>query len=434
MPLSLIGTFARHVPGRIQPEQPVADGADHRHGLRGRRRDRDDREHLALHRGGRAPLDAALKGAGQIGFTIISLTVSLIAVLIPLLFMRRCGRAAVPRVRDHAGGHHPDLGRGLADPGADAVRAPAQAARPRGKRPCRSARRAGFDRMIAWYGGALTWVLEHQRLTLMVAVATLAVTAAALHRDPQGVLPRPGHRPDPGHLGGQPSRSPMRPWPTGSRRWPPRSSRIRTSQSLSSFIGVDGNNVTLNSGRFLINLKPRDERSATVDGRHPAPAARDRRRAGHHAVHAAGAGPDARQHRQPHPVPIHPGERRLRRARAPGRRSSWPRCASSRSSRTWSATRRTTAWRPTSPSTATPPRGCGVSVGTVDNALYDAFGQRIVSTIFTQSNQYRVILEADPSSYSLDGFAQSDLRAVGRRRPGAALGASPGSTCRPGRC
>jgi multidrug efflux pump len=78
----------RHVPGEFQPEQFVADGADHRHRLRGRRRHRHDREHLALHRARRAPLEAALKGAGQIGFTIISLTVSLIAVLIPLLFMQ----------------------------------------------------------------------------------------------------------------------------------------------------------------------------------------------------------------------------------------------------------------------------------------------------------------------------------------------------------
>jgi multidrug efflux pump subunit AcrB len=86
VPLSLVGT-SRDVPARLQPQQPVADGADHRHRLRGRRRHRDDREHLALHREGETPLEAALKGSEQIGFTIISLTVSLIAVLIPLLFM-----------------------------------------------------------------------------------------------------------------------------------------------------------------------------------------------------------------------------------------------------------------------------------------------------------------------------------------------------------
>ena len=78
----------RHVPARLQPQQPVADGADHRDRLRGRRRHRDDREHRPLHRAGRRRRwRAALEGAAEIGFTILSLTVSLIAVLIPLLFM-----------------------------------------------------------------------------------------------------------------------------------------------------------------------------------------------------------------------------------------------------------------------------------------------------------------------------------------------------------
>ena len=72
---------------RLQPRQPLADGADHLHRLRGRRRHRDDREHLPLHRGRRSSDGGRAKGAEQIGFTIVSLTVSLIAVLIPLLFM-----------------------------------------------------------------------------------------------------------------------------------------------------------------------------------------------------------------------------------------------------------------------------------------------------------------------------------------------------------
>ena len=76
----------------------------------------------------------------------------------------------------------------------------------------------------------------------------------------------------------------------------------------------------------------------------------------------------------------------------------------------------------------------GISVGTVDNALYDAFGQRIVSTIFTQSNQYRVILEADPESYSVRRLAGLDLRALGRRRPGAAVGHRQGRRASRGRC
>ena len=87
VPLSLVGRARDHVSVRLQPRQSVADGADDRDRLRRRRRDRGDREHRPLSRGGRQPYDAAVKGSAQIGFTIISLTVSLIAVLIPLLFM-----------------------------------------------------------------------------------------------------------------------------------------------------------------------------------------------------------------------------------------------------------------------------------------------------------------------------------------------------------
>ena len=116
------------------------------------------------------------------------------------------------------------------------------------------------------------------------------------------------------------------------------------------------------------------------------------------------------------------GRRRPGRARHAGRRS-WstqlPAAAAARA--TSPATCRTRAWRPTSTSTATPPARFGITPATVDNALYDAFGQRIVSTIFTQSNQYRVILEADPKlQSSLDSLASIYLPS-GRRRPGAAL-------------
>ena len=107
------------------------------------------------------------KGSAQIGFTIISLTVSLIAVLIPLLFMGDVVGPPVPRIRDHAGGHHRDLGRGLADAGADAVRQAAAA-------PADDAEQARFERgsgacstgSIGRYGRALRWVLDHQPLTL----------------------------------------------------------------------------------------------------------------------------------------------------------------------------------------------------------------------------------------------------------------------------
>ena len=87
VPLSLVGTFGGDVRGGLQPQQPVADGAHHRHRLRGRRRHRDDRNIARRMGGWRIPRSRRINGSKQIAFTIISLTVSLIAVLIPLLFM-----------------------------------------------------------------------------------------------------------------------------------------------------------------------------------------------------------------------------------------------------------------------------------------------------------------------------------------------------------
>ena len=221
---------------------------------------------------GEPPLEAALKGAGQIGFTIISLTVSLIAVLIPLLFM---GDVVGRLFREFAVTLAVTI---LISAVVSLTLVPMLCAKLLKHRPDRSA--AGRPLPARWFDRAdrlataarLTWVLDHQRLTLLVAIGTLALTALLYVVDPEGLLPGPGHRPDPGHLRGRRSRSPTPPWPSASRRWPPRSSRTRTSQSLSSFIGVDGNNVTLNSGRFLINLKPRDQRSFDGQRGDPPPA------------------------------------------------------------------------------------------------------------------------------------------------------------------
>ena len=150
---------------------------------------------------GEQPLEAALKGSEQIGFTIISLTVSLIAVLIPLLFMGDVVGPAVPRVRDHAGRHHRDFGGGVADPGADAVRAAAAAHAASAAAALRARRSAWFDALIASLrprrcAGCSTT----SRSTLLVARRHAGADRAALRRDPEGLLPGPGHRPDPGRV------------------------------------------------------------------------------------------------------------------------------------------------------------------------------------------------------------------------------------------
>jgi len=110
---------------------------------------------------GTARLEAAYRGSQQIGFTIISLTVSLIAVLIPLLFMGMSS-AAVPRVRHHARGRNPHLGGRLAHLHAHDVRAAARAATAGEGKPGAAPRRPGFESLARHYGRSLTWVLDRQ--------------------------------------------------------------------------------------------------------------------------------------------------------------------------------------------------------------------------------------------------------------------------------
>ncbi len=152
--------------------------------------------------GGMDPLEAALRGSAQIGFTIISLTISLLAVLIPLLFMGEVvGRlfhefaitlavtivisavvslTLVPMMCAKLIRHHPEAERSGFDLQAERA----------------------FNATIELYGRALTWVLDRQPLTLLVAVATLGLTHLALYPHSQGLLPGAGHRHDPRHLGG----------------------------------------------------------------------------------------------------------------------------------------------------------------------------------------------------------------------------------------
>ena len=223
---------------------------------------------------GETPLDAALKGAKQIGFTIISLTFSLIAVLIPLLFM---GDVVGRLFREFAitlAVAILHLGRRLADADADDVReAPAPRAGERAgpllpleRRAVRPRDRALRRRCSTGCSTARPRRCSSRSLTLVLTVVLYIV-------DPQGLLPGAGHGRDPGHL-----RSAADDLVRGDGRAPAgagrsRSCRIPAVASLSSFIGVDGTNTTLNSGRMLINLKPL--RAARRERRrgHPAPAA-----------------------------------------------------------------------------------------------------------------------------------------------------------------
>ena len=351
---------------------------------------------------GLTPLEAALKGAGQIGFSIISLTVSLIAVLIPLLFMQD----VVGRLfREFAVTLAVTI---LISAVVSLTLVPMMCAKLLKHRPAgeHAALESGrwFAAVVEWYGKKLTWVLDHQRLTLYVATATVALTAILYILIPKGFFPDQ----DTGLIQGVSDATESISYAAMAERQQALALAILKDPdvlSLSSFIGVDGNNVTLNSGRFLINLKPRGERGSNV--------ADSIRRLRSETAGVAGI----TLYMQP--VQDLTLDTTVSRTQYQFTLES----ADSVALSTWTP-KLLTALRQ-QPELAdvvsnqednglaayiTIDRDSaarlGISVGTVDNALYDAFGQRIVSTIFTQSNQYRVILEADPTSYqSVDSLA-----------------------------
>jgi multidrug efflux pump len=353
---------------------------------------------------GERPLDAALKGAGQIGFTIISLTVSLLAVLIPLLFMQ-----------DVVGRLFREFAVTLAvtiiiSAVVSLTLVPMLCAKllkhvPGGREGHQGHGETGwFGRLIDSYGRRLQWVLDHQRLTLIVAVATLVITALLYWLIPKGFFPDQ----DTGLIQGVSEATESVSYEAMAERQQQLAAAILTDpdvESLSSFIGVDGNNVTLNSGRFLINLKPLDQRSLS------ATAIIRRLRTETTGI------PGVTLYMQPvqdltldNTVSRTQYQFTMESADATALSTYTPKLVSALRQEpdlsdvvsnqednglaAYITIDRDSAAR------------LGISVGTVDNALYDAFGQRIVSTIFTQSNQYRVIMEADPASYvSVDSLA-----------------------------
>ena len=307
------------------------------------------------------------------------------------------GRPAVPRIRRDARGHDPDLRGRVADAGADAVRA-----------SCSSA--AAADQVHAEHHGTLvrrrrgtgtarrlTWVLDHQPPDAVRRGSARWRSPRCSTSDPQGLLSGAGHRADPGRVRGRRvdllrrhGRAPAgarRGDPAGpGRREPVLVHRYRRQQRHPQQRPLPDQSETARQ-----RARHRHARSSAGCGARPP-------RAGHHAVHAAGAGPDARH--RPSAAPSTSSRCESADAARAQRMDAEAGRAPARSSRN----------SPTSPATRTinglaayvtidrdSAARLGISVGTVDNALYDAFGQRIVSTIFTQSNQYRVIMEADPA-------------------------------------
>jgi multidrug efflux pump len=342
---------------------------------------------------GETPLNAALRGAGEIGFTIISLTVSLIAVLIPLLFMG-----------DVVGRLFHEFAITLAvtiviSAVVSLTLVPMLCARLlKQERPEHQRRKSRvqriFDDVIRRYGVALDWVLDRQVLTLLVATATVALTAWLYIVIPKGFFPVQ----DTGVIQGITQASQSTSFDAMAQHQQALAAAILKDPdvvSLSSFIGVDGSNVTLNSGRFLINLKPHDDRSLTAE--------QIIRRIEREVADV----PGITLYMQPVQdltidTTVSPTQYQFVLEDANlSEFQDWVPKLMDRLKQIPDITGVASDLQQSGLAAditidrATAAR-FGITPATVDSALYDAFGQRIVSTIFTQSNQYRVILEVDP--------------------------------------
>ncbi|MFP6558655.1 MdtB/MuxB family multidrug efflux RND transporter permease subunit [Paraburkholderia sp. B3] len=346
---------------------------------------------------GQTPLEAALKGSKQIGFTIISLTVSLIAVLIPLLFMG-----------DVVGRLFHEFAITLAvtiviSAVVSLTLVPMMCAKmlrsmpnppPAESRRFEARVHAFFDYVIGRYGVALDWVLARRRLTLIVFAITFVLTGVLYVVVPKGFFPVQ----DTGVIQAITQAPQSVSYASMAERQQALAAEILKNdnvESLTSFIGVDGTNITLNSGRMLINLKPRDDRSETASE-----IIRDLQKSVAHL-------PGATLYMQPVQdltidSTVSPTQYQFLLTtpniedfttwvpKLMNRLEQLPELADvatdlqDEGQSVYVEIDRASASR------------YGITPATVDNALYDAFGQRIISTIFTQSNQYRVILEAEP--------------------------------------
>ncbi len=346
---------------------------------------------------GESPLQAALKGSEQIGFTIISLTFSLVAVLIPLLFMSDVvGR----------------LFREFAITLAVAILISAVVSLTLTPMMCAKLLRSvkegvhgdadnkpgssWFERLIASYGRSLEWVLQRQTLTMLVFAATAALTVALYIFIPKGFFPLQ----DTGIIQGI-SEAPQDVSFSAMADYQQKLAALILEDpavdSLSSFIGVDGINTTPNSGRFLINLKPKAARMVSagevITRLKPKLAEisgmtlylqsvqdltmenRVSRTQYQFTLEAADA---VELNRWTHKM--------VEKLAGQPQFSDVASDVQDQGQQVFVKIDRSTASR------------LGVNTAAVDNALYDAYGQRLVSTIYTQSNQYRVVLEVDPEA------------------------------------
>ncbi|AUO23129.1 MdtB/MuxB family multidrug efflux RND transporter permease subunit [Pseudomonas sp. NC02] len=342
---------------------------------------------------GDTPLNAALKGAKQIGFTLISLTLSLIAVLIPLLFMA-----------DVVGRLFREFAITLAvailiSLVVSLTLTPMMCARllkrePKEEEQGRFYKASGawIDWLIEAYGRKLQWVLKHQPLTLLVAIATLGLTVVLYMVVPKGFFPVQ----DTGVIQGISEAPQSISFAAMSQRQQELAKIILEDpavESLSSYIGVDGDNATLNSGRLLINLKPHGERdlsAAQIITRlqpqldklvgirlfmQPVQDLTIEDRVSRTQYQFSMSSPDAE-------LLALWSEKLVHALSQLPELSDVASDLQDKGLQVYLVIDRDAASR------------LGVSVSTITDALYDAFGQRQISTIYTQASQYRVVLQA----------------------------------------
>jgi len=343
---------------------------------------------------GMPPLEAALKGSEQIGFTILSLTVSLIAVLIPLLFM---GDVVGRLFREFAVTLSVTI---LISCVVSLTLTPMMCAKLlRHKKESEQGRfykvsERAFQKVIDFYGRTLTWVLRHQPETLAIAVATLVTTVLLYIVIPKGFFPVQ----DTGVILGISEASQTVSFPAMAEHQQALARVILQDpgvESLSSFIGIDGTNTTLNSGRIQINLKPLNERKAD--------ASEIIRRLQPELAKVEGVTlflqpvqdltVEDRISRTQFQYSLEDSDARELSVWVPrflAKLQALPELRDVASDQQNGGLEarlvldRVTASR------------LGITPQMLDDTLYDAFGQRQISTMFTQLNQYRVVLEAQP--------------------------------------
>jgi multidrug efflux pump len=353
---------------------------------------------------GMNPLEAALAGSGQIGFTIMSLTISLIAVLIPLLFMggvigRLFSEFAVTLAITI-----------VISAVVSLTLVPMMCARILRRKAERSPSRFEqisegiFDRTLKSYERGLTWVLAHQRLTLVVATVTIILTAVLYIVIPKGLFPVQ----DVGVIEAISVADNSVSYAAMSRRQSELADAILKDPdvtSITSYIGIDGTNTTLNNGRFLINLKAHDDRSLSA------------REIAIRLQNEVSKVSGIKLYLQPEQdltldTVVSPNQYQFV-LRGPSQEAfgTYVPDLVARMKNIKAITDVTSDLNNNGLSVDVEVNRqlaarYGITPATIDNALYDALGQRIVSTIFNQSSQYRVILVAKPESFP-------DLEALG---------------------